>query len=340
MAGDNQTASYWAFPPAFNTTFAHAYGTSYGVNNETWRDETWRGLAGLVSEAISNLTLAERYDNGSAMSGFGSRDAVLRVGDVIEVDSKRSGNSTISLDCFVCTTGAEGGLIENACENCTLRRSFHTSQLLTECKDTRTANTYNKPDKPPPIAPNGTYTIPSLENYFPLENANRTCALCIVILLSEEGFTTRDYTIPFPVLQQSAYPHKRFSAEHPTGIEDTSISVETSSPLAKPAEHEDGTKINVSMVVGVVVGVLIAAVLLALLYWWLWKKRKGGAKVVNSGASSTIEQEVGNGDRSNRSVALQRIQGVVRRPDTSASEVPPPYQEAIRSGTTPESDHL
>jgi len=194
---------------------------------------------------------------------------------------------------------------------------------------------HNKLDNPPALDPHGAYTIPSLAGYFPLEDANRTCAICIANLLSKEGFQTLDYTVPFPVLEQPAYPHKRFSAEHPTGIEDPSISDVTGSPLSEPAEHDDGNRIDVGMVVGVVVGVLAATMLFALLYWWMWKKRKGRAKVVNSGASSVVGQETGGGNRSAQSVALMRIQGVVRRPDTSAGEIPPPYHEAVRSGNTP-----
>ena len=146
---------------------------------------------------------------------------------------------------------------------------------------------------------------------------------------------TSDFSIPFPVLQKSAYPHKRFSAEHPTGVEDTSISGESSSPLSEPATHDDDSKIDVGMVVGVVVGVLAATVMLVLLYWWLWKKRKGRTKAMNSGTSSAADHPAGDGNRSAQSIALQRIQGVVRRPDTSASEVPPPYHEAVRRDNPP-----
>jgi cytoskeletal protein RodZ len=109
-----------------------------------------------------------------------------------------------------------------------------------------------------------------------------------------------------------------------------SISIETSTSLPAPDTHDDTSSINVGMVVGVVVGVLAATVLCALLYWWMWKKRRVRVKVVDSGASSRSEQEA-----SAQTVALQRIQGVVRRPDTSTSEVPPPYHEAVRSGNTP-----
>jgi hypothetical protein len=205
------------------------------------------------------------------------------------------------------------------------------TQLPYQVVDTRLANSYDKYNTSQSLAPRSTYIIPSLEGYFPLEDANknRTCALCIANLL-ENGFTTANWTVPFPVLVQSAYPHKRFSAEHPTGIEDVNISVETSTSLPAPDTQGDTSSINVGMVVGVVVGVLAATVMCALLYWWMWKKRRSRAKPVDSGASSTLGQEA-----SPQSVALQRIQGVVRRPDTSTSEVPPPYHEAVRNGNTP-----
>jgi hypothetical protein len=200
-------------------------------------------------------------------------------------------------------------------------------------QDTRTENIYKKMDYPPALAQNSTYDIPSLQGFFPI--TDKACAMCIMNLLSPESMAPTNLSVPFPVVQQSAYPHKRFSTENPTGIEDASISAETTAALREPVANGDGLKLNVGMIVGVVVGVLGGTAMLALLYWWLWKKRKGRAKVVDSAASSTAGQGTGGANRTTHSIALQRIQGVVRRPDTSASEVPPPYHEAVRSGNAP-----
>ncbi|KAF2685209.1 hypothetical protein K458DRAFT_450106 [Lentithecium fluviatile CBS 122367] len=320
MWRDISKESEWVFPPALSDAFIDAYANNSARSNDTESDD----IRHLVSEAITNLTSSERVDGRyPSNTGFGSNDAVLRVGDVLEVDWKRGGNGTMGLDCFVCTAGAEGGLVENACDN--------SHRAL----DTQSASIYHVPDLPPTFAPRSNYTIPSLKGFFPGKDVNKTCALCIVNLFSPEGMLDSDYSVPFPVLQQPAYPHKRFSAEHPTGVEDPSISAETPALLAEP-ERDDGSKINVGMIIGVVVGVLVGTMLLALLYWWLWRKRKSRAKVVDSAASSTSEA---GEQRTPQEIALQRIQGVVRRPETSASEVPPPYHEAVRVGNTPETNH-
>jgi len=125
-AADNQTFSEWAFPPALNATFVFAYG-----NLSVTQNETARGIPGLIFDAVNNLTVADRVDKHYANSGFGGNDAVVRVGDVIEADWKRRGNNTISLTCVVCTTGVEGGLVEDACDNCRSIPIRHISRRLT-----------------------------------------------------------------------------------------------------------------------------------------------------------------------------------------------------------------
>lgn len=110
---------YWIFPPALNLTIVANYSRPVPSSNKTLR-----GVSGLVSDVVSNLTLAERYANSDANSGFGSNDTVPRVGDAIEVDWKGGGNRTLSLNCVVCTSGPEGGLIEHACNNCKSTRSL------------------------------------------------------------------------------------------------------------------------------------------------------------------------------------------------------------------------
>jgi hypothetical protein len=122
-----QTGAYWIFPPALNLTFASAYMRAPAVRNDTSR-----GIPGLISDAVSNLTLADRFDDSDANRVFGGSDkeAVLRVGDAIEVDWKGSGNHSLSLNCVVCTIGPGGGPVENACNNCRCtgprRRNFLT----------------------------------------------------------------------------------------------------------------------------------------------------------------------------------------------------------------------
>jgi hypothetical protein len=122
-----EAGAYWIFPPALNLTFASAY-----MHAPTARNDTGRGVPGLISDAVSNLTLADRFDDSDANRGFGGSDAqaVLRVGDALEVDWKGSGNHSLSLNCVVCTAGPESGPVENACNNCRYtchrRRNFLT----------------------------------------------------------------------------------------------------------------------------------------------------------------------------------------------------------------------
>lgn len=208
--------------------------------------------------------------------------------------------------------------------------AMHNPRTLTPLLDTvgGPSSPHGSPSTsmPPPYA----YTLTTLYEHARIPDV--TCGLCIFTLYSVLGNPTTDYSVPFPVLEKGTIPHKRFNAEHPTGIEDRTIPTSTivasiQGPVAS------GNSPNVRMIVGVVVGVLGGAALLALVSCLLWRRKRTKAKVVDSSASSTADRSQDQAAaQTTQDIALRRIQGVVRRPDSRASEVPPPYHEAIRSG--------
>lgn len=190
---------------------------------------------------------------------------------------------------------------------------------------------YTKSNISTPLTPRSIYILPSLEDWFPIKS--KTCAFCALSLWAPEpnGWDVADYSVPFSVVQESAYPHKRFSAAHPTGIEDTNIPDFTVTTSPQPNYENNNSNLNVDMIVGVVVGVLMGTVLLGVGIWWMRRKRVSRKRAFDSTASSTVEHRADGTRDAAQDVALQHMQRVYRRPDSSASETPPPYTEAIQS---------
>lgn len=213
-----------------------------------------------------------------------------------------------------------------------LRALSHASKYTNKLLDTKTKNTSNRLETANDLRAGDYYTMPSLESYFPLPSD--TCALCVLTLYDVMGYVTDDYSVPFPVLQESGTTAKRFNSASPTGVDDPTLPnqtiLATGQALMDPQIVETN-KPNVGMIVGVVVGVLGGVVLLAVGAWFLWKRKKAAkTKVVKSSGSSTSEQGAEGAGMGPRDVHLQRVQGVSRRPDTSTSDVPPPYHEVVR----------
>lgn len=115
---DAENTTYWSFPPALNISFRQAYAEEtqqlylHNITTAT------RGIEPLIVDAVHNLTFAQRLADGFSNDGFGTQEAAVRQGDVIEFEWQDSVNRTIELNCMVCSTGAQGGSIESACDNC------------------------------------------------------------------------------------------------------------------------------------------------------------------------------------------------------------------------------
>lgn len=124
----------WIFPPALNSSFLQAYSGRLYHGNVT----TGNFVLGLLSKAARDLTAAERVDGRFQPTAFGHNDNVLRVGDAIEPDWAE-GTRNITLRCVVCTSGAEGGLVENACGNCMYPLTYQGMLILqSQTHDQRT----------------------------------------------------------------------------------------------------------------------------------------------------------------------------------------------------------
>lgn len=169
--------------------------------------------------------------------------------------------------------------------------------------------------------------FPSLDQYESVPED--TCGLCIFTIFDASGsHTLDDYSVPFSVLQKKGDQRKVFNATYPTGVARPPRGSATYDIPTTPAESQsesDNSREDTGMIVGVVVGVLFVASCIMGLIIFLWT-RKHRHKRTNPYSHPTLEHVDEPQD-----VVLQRVQSVVRRPDSSASEVPPPYHEAVRA---------
>lgn len=165
-----------------------------------------------------------------------------------------------------------------------------------------------------PLAHRSAYVLPSLQGFFPL--ADTACALCTLLLWTPEpeSWFHIDYSVPFGVLQQPAYPRKVYSATYPMGTENLN-----------KRKWKKGT------IVAVALGILVGTLLLAFTFWWVRKKTLSKNRTSDRTTRSTVDDSSAGTIGGRGDVALQRVQGVYRRPESSASGPPPPYAEAIRS---------
>ncbi|KAJ4346409.1 uncharacterized protein N0V89_010338 [Didymosphaeria variabile] len=188
---------------------------------------------------------------------------------------------------------------------------------------------------------NGPFTslylvLPELGQYSSLPK--EACGLCILALPNSENPSVfDDYSVPFPVLEQQAVQPKVFNTTNPTGVTVSRPSPQVSpSPPPEPSLGsltQGDSRSNTNLIVGVVVGVLAAASVLMGLIIWLWTRRKNYKNPYRPSAAVTpVAPE--HRDPAPRSVPLQQVPAVVRRPDSSASEVPPAYHEVVRAKET------
>jgi hypothetical protein len=154
------------------------------------------------------------------------------------------------------------------------------------------------------------------------------------MLSTFEGTQSLDWSIPFPVKQETRWPHRRFSSLSPIGIVDETIQNTTTEagPITAPSS-KGNNNLNAGDIAGIVLGV-VAGILLSMgLAFWCWRReRKKKRKRVDTpsveGAPQRTEGEQG------QSVELQRVErgGVERRVDRDEDgEVPPAYHEVVRN---------
>lgn len=113
MATDGIT--FWSFPPALNITFRDDYEQAVlHADNGPKPAIQYQ----LLLAAMQNLTLDQRVDPKFKNEGWGGSNAVVSVGDVIELNWAGTENRTVALDCMICSAGQGNGTIEGACANC------------------------------------------------------------------------------------------------------------------------------------------------------------------------------------------------------------------------------
>lgn len=175
--------------------------------------------------------------------------------------------------------------------------------------------------------------LPDLDQYSSIPN--QTCGLCMFTLQDPNNpLIFDDFSVPFPVQQQEDVVPKVFNATYPTGVavpRPSNIPLPSLLPEPTAATKKVETNAtNTNLIVGVVVGVLAAASLLMGLIIFLWTRR-GHKKNPYRSPSVVTSSAPELRDRTPRSVPLQQVQAVVRRPDSTASEAPPAYHEAVRA---------
>jgi len=320
----------WLFPPALNVTFREAFSTRTRALNNSSQDS--RPFS-IIRAAVQDLTLPQRVDPGFRNDGWGGEAAVVRVGDTVSGNFKGTNFRLFGTHCILCTAGAGNEMIEHACSNCRLPARFgrlpspkSRANILSDTENEH-ISFYSHTSGP--------YTALSIPDFPSLEQSaklpNETCGLCIFILYEKQDTDTiNDYSVPFPVLQAPGEQRRIFNATYPTGFTVPRTPYMPTNLLDRPSDasaHGNDSP-NTKMIVGVVVGVLGGTVLLLGILWILWRKKKKMKRCTNS-AVSTEDQTSGQAGRGTRNVALQRIQSLVRRPDSNASEVPPTYHEAV-----------
>jgi hypothetical protein len=119
-ARDDPTSD-WIFPPPINATFLGLFYNESAPRNATEDPKNSQAARFPHVEYAQNVTLP-----GDA--SFGNRDAIVHVGDVLDLNWRVSpesgvaddnGQRSVSIKCVLCTTGTLGGeSVFDACDQC------------------------------------------------------------------------------------------------------------------------------------------------------------------------------------------------------------------------------
>lgn len=86
----------------------------------------------ILLASVRDLTLKERIDSKFQDQGWGSEDAIVRVGDTIMGAFNDDEFREYGLNCILCKQGRNLGSIENACANCKFNLPAVTPQTPQE----------------------------------------------------------------------------------------------------------------------------------------------------------------------------------------------------------------